>query len=1434
MLVNSSIPSLHNGVSQQSETLRLPSQAEVQLNAVSSLADGVGKRSPTQHVAKLAGPLDRGDESQFWSKVHWINRDDQEQYVCIFEQGRVKVFDLDGVEYPVVSTAYEFDYIEVDNPHRDLEVLSIADTTFIVNKTKVPELLMDSAYYAPLSRKGALLTVKAANYATTYNLQVNGMSFGYITPATLPEDLDPKDNPVTTVAIAKALYRKLRSNLVPTGFTVRYRDGDSCVFIQKTGGGKFTCEMTDSRGNQDATILIDQAGRFDELPPVAPNGLIVKIMGDPEAQTDDYYVTFVADNGDLGPGLWQECPEPGLPMHLDARTMPHVLNRRQDDDRGTFTGESGSIYFELSKADWRTRDVGDDDTNPVPSFVTEERPITNIFLFRNRLGFLSGSNVVMSRSGDFFDFFRQTALELRDDDPIDVSAATPKILDLRYAVPFNEVLLLFAESTQAVLRGGDLLTPKTVSIAATTEIESEPLCAPINVEDMVFFPFRHGQYAGVREYFLSADGQSNDSNDVTDHVPHYIPDYIYRLIGNASQSSLITLSAGDRQNVWLYQYKWNGPEKVQSAWSKWDLGDGSLVRGMEFYGTSVYFVISRGCGTYLERMDWGRDSDPNADYITHLDRRLDDKQLVRIEYDETDNTTTYTLPFKPDVEPMVASRVSTTDSGWAPAVIYPVIATEGCPEPEPEEPPVDPPVDPPDEPEQAVVNITAPDPEASEDGTDLGLFVITREGSTNEPLTVNLVITGTATHLTDYTLTSSDSFTINFPTATIVIPAGSTTSSIVVTGIPDVDIEGLEWVDLTLGPADDQEYTHGPDFTARVNIIDDDVPSCTPANLNPLQDIVFTFYGIANPGRIQPGEAADEGQWSGLDDGTEVTVPAGWDISAPAVSIAGTSLSMWNGPAPGGILAGGHPAPIMLVPTVVYDAPNARYIVRLSLKTNLGGSIPIFETETTEVFQTCTRYYNRHTSLYPANPEPVLGYDGYVIATQGGATLTPPTAPSNPAAATPTTTSIVVTWDDNSSNEAGFRIERSLTPSTGFSVIQVVGPNVETYTDTGLTPGTTYYYRVQAFNSAGDSAYTSEASNTTLGGGGVPNDTFDLFNTGEDIGLVPCGYQDRKWSISGSGAKVHPTPISPLWMTPREGSGWISYDFITEAANQATQVDRDFATTINIPSDINLATLVITGKFAADDRVVDVMVNGTSKSITMPSGTNFNKLTAFSIPAGHWKYGSNTIKFKVRTASGNAPNPTGLLVEWDPIVSAYALQNRAAERTFVDPDFDGDAEEIVVSKDAIAAVDECSCTYKITVKGDLRDKPVYVGIPYTFQYEFTTPRLREQSPLGGINSHLSGRLQIRSMNVAYSDTGYFRVRVEPEARQAVEYVFTAREIGRPITSLDQVPNASGEFKFAVMSKNDQASITLLNDSILPSWFTSASWTGVFSDKSRKL
>ncbi len=103
----------------------------------------------------------------------------------------------------------------------------------------------------------------------------------------------------------------------------------------------------------------------------------------------------------------------------------------------------------------------------------------------------------------------------------------------------------------------------------------------------------------------------------------------------------------------------------------------------------------------------------------------------------------------------------------------------------------------------------------------------------------------------------------------------------------------------------------------------------------------------------------------------------------------------------------------------------------------------------------------------------------------------PPAAPSgltataagpsqiNLSAKTVSSSQIRLTWTDRSSNEDGFSIERSRDGRT-FTQIRTVAANTTTYTDSGLASGTKYWYRLRAYNSAGNSAYSNTARANTL------------------------------------------------------------------------------------------------------------------------------------------------------------------------------------------------------------------------------------------------------------------------------------------------------------------------------------------------------------------
>lgn len=89
-------------------------------------------------------------------------------------------------------------------------------------------------------------------------------------------------------------------------------------------------------------------------------------------------------------------------------------------------------------------------------------------------------------------------------------------------------------------------------------------------------------------------------------------------------------------------------------------------------------------------------------------------------------------------------------------------------------------------------------------------------------------------------------------------------------------------------------------------------------------------------------------------------------------------------------------------------------------------------------------------------------------------------APANLVAVTISPTQIRLSWQDMSNNEIRFKIERR-TGRSEFFTINIVGSNVTEYLDRNLNPGSTYYYRVIANGTMGDSEPSNEATGYTLG-----------------------------------------------------------------------------------------------------------------------------------------------------------------------------------------------------------------------------------------------------------------------------------------------------------------------------------------------------------------
>src|SRR5262249_35013849 len=115
--------------------------------------------------------------------------------------------------------------------------------------------------------------------------------------------------------------------------------------------------------------------------------------------------------------------------------------------------------------------------------------------------------------------------------------------------------------------------------------------------------------------------------------------------------------------------------------------------------------------------------------------------------------------------------------------------------------------------------------------------------------------------------------------------------------------------------------------------------------------------------------------------------------------------------------------------------------------------------------------------------------------------------------------SLQLSWADNSQNEDGFDIERKAGADGVFLALTTLGANERSYTDDNLSNGTTYCYRVRAFNSAGSSAYSNEACGTTSASAPNSPSTANTISTNIANGATLSG-SSVVWTAVPSGVPV--------------------------------------------------------------------------------------------------------------------------------------------------------------------------------------------------------------------------------------------------------------------------------------------------------------------------
>ena len=444
------------------------------------------------------------------------------------------------------------------------------------------------------------VTVEAVSVS---RIQAN---LGLIRPK--PTSFDTK-----TVVTAESILGSLRTAIVATGnFT-----NDNVKIIGKgiyitRSSGNFNATTTNSRL---MNVVSNEVLTVEDLPKQCKHGMVIRVANS-QSDDDDYFLKFFGNNSKDGEGVWEECAQPGVEIEFDNTTMPLQLVR------------TNSTTFTLSEVTWEQAQVGNthptEGTNPRPSFVGMQ--INKMIFFRNRLVMLSDENIIMSRPGNFFNFWAKTATTFSNIDPIDISCSSEYPAIVYDAIQVNAGLLVFTKNQQFMLTtDSDVLNPSTAKLNAVSSYNFNYKTNPISLGTTVGFLDNANKYS--RFFEMSRILREGEPQVVEQSaVVSKLFAKELKLISNSRENNVIFFSEEGNTKLYGYRYFDSGNERVLQAWFSWTLtGD---IQYHCMLDDSLYVVVRNNAKDQLLKFsikidDNGHFVTSGSTYPIHLDHSME-------------------------------------------------------------------------------------------------------------------------------------------------------------------------------------------------------------------------------------------------------------------------------------------------------------------------------------------------------------------------------------------------------------------------------------------------------------------------------------------------------------------------------------------------------------------------------------------------------------------------------------------------------------------------------------------------------------------------------------------------------------------------------------------------------------------------------------------
>ncbi|WYW04139.1 tail protein [Pseudomonas phage vB_PpuP-Luke-3] len=472
--------------------------------------------------------------------------------------------------------------------------------TYSVTASHVNGQTYTASYTTPSSYyPGTLDTSDISASATDYVKQVNDRVYAYQTAVN--QWIGTSAAAIVPSAVVVQLVLALRNAGFPAA------DVNSIENHMVFGNVLTGLSITDGANNSTVGAVFQEVEAVTDLSVRHRAGKVIRIS--PKITSGgsgtSYYVKArqisASDNSGWPKVIWEEA--------AGIKVTPGFVCMLGCIQGGTFYLASSAAILQsisgVSAPEWVPSSSGDYDSQQ--QLAMFGKTINYMRLFQDRLMVIAGSTVLLSKTGDYFNFFRASALQIANDDPIEMYALGSDDDVITDGALLDRDLLLFGNVWQYVISGREALSPQSPYISIQSSYTDSNHCSPVSAGNLVFYTQPRDHKLTVQQMQTGAYAGTVATFEVTQQLSKYLQGSPTALVATTSPSAVFVRTTGLTNGVYVFSYL-DAPgqtERLFDSWSRWTwneaLGPTVGITGKD--GALLTVTLRSGIGSNLYVLD---------------------------------------------------------------------------------------------------------------------------------------------------------------------------------------------------------------------------------------------------------------------------------------------------------------------------------------------------------------------------------------------------------------------------------------------------------------------------------------------------------------------------------------------------------------------------------------------------------------------------------------------------------------------------------------------------------------------------------------------------------------------------------------------------------------------------------------------------------------